>query len=39
MTAAPVPAPATVGPFAIFRNRYFVYLWTGQFISSVIEGD
>jgi DHA3 family macrolide efflux protein-like MFS transporter len=35
VTAAPVPAPATVGPFAIFRNRYFVYLWTGQFISTV----
>ncbi|MGZ6298904.1 MAG: MFS transporter [Candidatus Limnocylindria bacterium] len=35
MTAAPVPVPAPVGPFAIFRNRYFVYLWTGQLISTI----
>jgi len=35
VTAAPMPARATVGPFTIFRNRYFVYLWTGQFISTV----
>jgi DHA3 family macrolide efflux protein-like MFS transporter len=35
VTAAPVPAPSPVGPFAIFRNRYFVYLWTGQLISTI----
>ena len=35
MTAAPVPAPAPVGPFAIFRNRQFVYLWTGELISTI----
>ena len=36
MTAAPpVPAPAPVGPFAIFRNRPFVYLWTGQLVSTI----
>jgi DHA3 family macrolide efflux protein-like MFS transporter len=35
VTAAPVPVPAPVGPFAVFRNRYFVYLWTGQLISTV----
>src|SRR5919106_495253 len=35
MTAAPVPAAAPVGPFAIFRNRSFVYLWTGQLISTI----
>jgi DHA3 family macrolide efflux protein-like MFS transporter len=35
VTAAPVPAPAPVGPFAIFRNRHFVYLWTGQLISTI----
>jgi CRP-like cAMP-binding protein len=28
-------APAQVGPFAIFRNRYFTYLWTGQLISTI----
>ena len=27
--------PAQVGPFAIFRNRFFVYLWTGQLISTI----
>lgn len=31
--AAPIAAP--VGPFAIFRNRYFVYLWTGQLVSTI----
>ena len=35
MTAAPLPAPTPVGPFAIFRNRSFVYLWTGELISTV----
>ena len=36
MTAASPPAPAApVGPFAVFRNRYFVYLWTGQLISTI----
>lgn len=24
-----------VGPFSIFRNRYFTYLWTGQLISTI----
>jgi DHA3 family macrolide efflux protein-like MFS transporter len=35
VTAAPVPVPTPVGPFAIFRNRYFVYLWTGQLVSTI----
>ncbi len=36
MTAAAPSAPAApVGPFAIFRNRFFVYLWTGQLISTI----
>ena len=35
MTAASAAASAPVGPFAIFRNRYFVYLWTGQLISTI----
>lgn len=24
-----------VGPFAIFRNRFFVFLWTGQLVSTI----
>jgi CRP-like cAMP-binding protein len=24
-----------VGPFSIFRNRFFTYLWTGQLISTI----
>lgn len=32
MTAQPA---AQVGPFAIFRNRFFVYLWTGQLVSTI----
>jgi DHA3 family macrolide efflux protein-like MFS transporter len=35
VTAASVPAAVPVGPFAIFRNRSFVYLWTGQLISTI----
>jgi CRP-like cAMP-binding protein/sugar phosphate permease len=35
VTAATVSAAAPVGPFAIFRNRSFVYLWTGQLISTI----
>ena len=35
MTAATVPAPAQVGAFAVFRNRSFVFLWTGQLISTI----
>ena len=35
MTAATVPAAAPVGPFAVFRNRSFVFLWTGQLISTI----
>jgi len=27
--------PAQVGPFAIFRNRHFTYLWTGQLVSTI----
>jgi MFS family permease len=30
-----MPVRAPVGPFAIFRNRSFVYLWTGQLISTI----
>lgn len=26
---------AQVGPFSIFRNRYFTYLWSGQLISTI----
>ena len=33
MTAA--SGPAQVGPFAIFRNRHFTYLWTGQLVSTI----
>lgn len=35
MTAATIPAATPVGPFAIFRNRSFVLLWTGQLISTI----
>jgi MFS family permease len=35
VTAATAPAAAPVGPFAIFRNRFFVYLWTGQLVSTI----
>lgn len=35
MTAATAPAPAQVGAFAVFRNRSFVFLWTGQLISTI----
>ncbi len=27
--------PAQPGPFAVFRNRGFVYLWTGQLVSTI----
>jgi CRP-like cAMP-binding protein len=27
--------PGQVGPFAIFRNRFFLYLWTGQLVSTM----
>jgi CRP-like cAMP-binding protein/sugar phosphate permease len=30
--AAQAPKPS---PYAIFRNRYFTYLWTGQLISTI----
>lgn len=30
--AAQTPKPS---PYAIFRNRYFTYLWTGQLISTI----
>lgn len=32
VAAAPAPAPSA---FAVFRNRYFTYLWTGQLISTI----
>jgi CRP-like cAMP-binding protein len=35
VTAATVPAASPVGPFAIFHNRFFVNLWTGQLISTI----
>jgi CRP-like cAMP-binding protein/predicted MFS family arabinose efflux permease len=37
LTVANEPAnePAQVGPFAVFRNRGFVYLWTGQLVSTI----
>lgn len=36
MTASAPPArPAPSSPYAIFRNRYFTYLWTGQLISTI----
>ena len=35
MTPATVPATSPAGPFAIFRNRQFVLLWTGQLISTI----
>jgi MFS family permease len=37
VTAEPAasPAPARVGPVEIFRNRAFVYLWTGQLVSTI----
>ncbi len=36
MTAsAPAAQPAKPSPYAIFRNRSFTYLWTGQLISTI----
>jgi DHA3 family macrolide efflux protein-like MFS transporter len=35
VTAATVPSATQVGPFAVFRNRSFVFLWTGQLISTI----
>ena len=36
MTAsAPAAQPPKPSPYAIFRNRYFTYLWTGQLISTI----
>ena len=35
MTASAPAQPARPSPFAIFRNRYFSYLWTGQLISTI----
>ncbi|HEX6139129.1 MAG TPA: MFS transporter [Candidatus Limnocylindria bacterium] len=32
---ADTPAAAPVGPFAVFRNRGFVYLWTAQLVSTI----
>jgi len=33
--SAPAAQPAKPSPYAIFRNRYFTYLWTGQLISTI----
>jgi CRP-like cAMP-binding protein/sugar phosphate permease len=33
--SAPGAQPAKPSPYAIFRNRYFTYLWTGQLISTI----
>ncbi|HEY7525947.1 MAG TPA: MFS transporter [Candidatus Limnocylindria bacterium] len=35
MTAVTAPPATRVGAFAVFRNRSFVYLWTGQLISTI----
>lgn len=35
MSEAAQPARAPASPFAIFRNKYFTYLWTGQLVSTV----
>jgi CRP-like cAMP-binding protein/Na+/melibiose symporter-like transporter len=34
MTTASAPSPA-LSPFAIFRNRNFSYMWTGQLVSTM----
>jgi CRP-like cAMP-binding protein/sugar phosphate permease len=33
--ASPPSPPGKPSPYAIFRNRYFTYLWTGQLISTI----
>jgi MFS family permease len=33
--AAAAPATPQPGPFTVFRNRGFVYLWTGQLVSTI----
>jgi len=33
--SAPAAEPPKPSPYAIFRNRYFTYLWTGQLISTI----
>ena len=30
-----MPTASPVGPFAVFRNRSFVFLWTGQLVSTI----
>jgi CRP-like cAMP-binding protein/sugar phosphate permease len=35
VTASAPAQPVRPAPFAIFRNRYFTYLWTGQLISTI----
>jgi CRP-like cAMP-binding protein/sugar phosphate permease len=35
VTASAPAQPARPSPFAIFRNRSFTYLWTGQLISTI----
>jgi CRP-like cAMP-binding protein/sugar phosphate permease len=33
--SAPAAQPPKPSPYAIFRNKYFTYLWTGQLISTI----
>ena len=33
--SAPAPATQQTGPFTVFRNRGFTYLWTGQLVSTI----
>jgi len=33
--SAPAAQPTPASPYAIFRNRYFTYLWSGQLISTI----
>ncbi|MDP9468221.1 MAG: MFS transporter, partial [Chloroflexota bacterium] len=35
MTASAPAAQPPASPYAIFRNRYFTYLWSGQLISTI----
>jgi DHA3 family macrolide efflux protein-like MFS transporter len=35
MTTAPTSLPSSLSPFAVFRNRNFSKMWTGQLISTM----
>ena len=35
MTTAPATAPAPLTPFAVFRNRNFSLIWTGELVSTM----